>query len=124
MANEMKIFTKHFASLCNTITDVDYLLPHFVAENIINTNDVEVFAAMNTTLNKVRELLLHISGPLQAGDAQAFYTMLTIMKKHGNQSTIDLAVKMSQEVASVTNTTEDEGMTSHINVLRSYSLRM
>ena len=117
MANEKKIFTKHYASLCDTITDVDHLLPHFVAENIINTNDVKVIDAMNTPLSKVKELLSHISGPLKAGDAKGLHTMLTIMKKHGNQSTIDLADKMSHEVASTINKTEDEGKcTSYILV--------
>lgn len=111
MANENKdydIFTKHYASLCSTITDVEHLLPYFVQENIINTNDEAEIQAITTTRNKVKKLLSHIAGPLSAGYAKGFHTMLTIMKEHGNQSTKDLAVRIL-EVTSAINKTEDEG---------------
>ena len=118
MANEREIFIKHFASLCNTLTDVNNLLPYFVQENIIITNDLEEINGITTTCDKVKKLLLHISGPLTAKDAKGFYTMLTIMKEHGNQSTKDLAVRMSHEVTSVINKMEDEGMTINLNTLK------
>ena len=106
--NEEIIFTRHYASLCNTLTDVDHLLPYFVQENIINTSDVESID-VTTTANKVKKLLLHISGPLEAGDTEGFYAMLTIMKEHGNRSTHDLAVKMNHELTLAIDKPEDEG---------------
>ena len=114
--NEEIIFTRHYASLCNTLTDVDNLLPYFVEENIINTNNEEEINTITTTSNKVRKLLLHISGPLTAGDAKGFHTMLTIMKERGNQSTKDLAVRMNHELTLAINKTEDEGMANNILV--------
>ena len=113
-SNEKEIFTRHYASLCNTLTDVDNLLPYFVEENIINTNNEEEINTITTTSNKVRKLLLHISGPLKAGDAKGFHTMLTIMKERGNQSTHDLAVRMNHELTLAINKTEHEGMASEI----------
>ena len=110
MADAKEIFTRHYASLCSTLTDVDHLLPYFVQDSIISTNDVQEINAIVTTRHKVQKLLSHISGPLTAGDTKGFYVMLTIMKEHGSQSTYDLAIKMSSSVISKT---EDGGMASH-----------
>ena len=107
--NEKVIFKSHYALLCDTLTDVDHLLRYFVQNSIITTDDVEEINVLATTSKKVEKLLSHISGPLKAGDAKGFHTMLTIMKDHGNQSTKDLAVKMSLEVTSANNKLEDEG---------------
>ena len=119
MANEKDIFTKHYASLCSTLTDVNNLLPYFVQENIISTNDLEEFNAITTTHNKIEKLLLRISGPLTAGDAEGFHALLTIMKNYGDQSTKGLAKRINREVTSVINKTEDKGISSHslVNVL-------
>ena len=107
--NEKEIFHNYYASLCNTLTDVDHLLRYFVQANIINPNDVEEINKITPTPKKVEKLLLHIYGPLKNGDTKGFHTMLTIMKEHGNQSTHDLAVRMSHEVTSANNKPEDEG---------------
>ena len=107
--NENEIFLNYYASLCNTLTDVDHLLRYFVQANIINPNDVEEINKITPTPKKVEKLLLHISGPLKDGDTKGFRTMLTIMKEHGYQSTHDLAVRMSHEVTSANNKPEDEG---------------
>ena len=92
--NEKEVFTRHYASLCNTLTDVNNLLPHFVQKDIISTSDVEEITTIITTSKKTEKLLSHISGPLIAGDPKGFHMMLTIMKEHGNQSTKDLALKI------------------------------
>ena len=112
--NEEIIFTRHYASLCNTLTDVDHLLPYFVQENIINTNDVESLDA-TTIANKVKKLLSHISGPLIAEDTKGFHVMLNIMKEHGNLGTKNLAVKISRELPSTISEIEDDGMASYIH---------
>ena len=109
-SNEKDIFTNHYASLCNTLTDVNSLLLYFVQENVITTNDVEEINASKIKSERVEKLLSHISGPLESGDTKGLHTMLTIMKEYGNQSTKDLAVKMSCKVASAINKTESEGM--------------
>ena len=113
-SNEREIFTRHYASLCNTLTDVDHLLPYFVQENIINTSDVKSTDA-TTTANKIENLLSYISGPMVAGHTEGFLVMLTIMKEHGNQSTKDLAAKMSHELTSTISKIEDDGMASYIH---------
>ena len=107
--NEEVIFKKCYASLCDTLTDVDHLLRYFVQNDIINTNDIEEIKRVTTKPERVEKLLSHISGPLTAGDAKGFHIMLTIMKEHGNQSTRDLAVRMSHEMTLAINKLEDEG---------------
>ena len=103
------IFIRHYSSLCNTLTDIKTLLPYFVQENIISTSDKEEINALNTSSEKVEKLLSHISGPLKAGDARGFHTMLNIMKEHGSQSTKDLVVKMNSEIISSNSEREHEG---------------
>ena len=97
---EEDIFISHYSSLCNTLSDVNNLLPYFVQENIISTSDVEEINAIAATSKKVEKLLEKISGPLRAGDAKGFHIMLTIMREHGTQSTKDLAARISHEVIS------------------------
>ena len=93
---EEEIYMKHYPTLCNTITDIDELLPYFVEENVIGTDDLaEIKAATNKS--RVEKLLTYISGPLKGGNAQGFYIMLSVMENHGNQATQQL----SEQIRSV-----------------------
>ena len=95
---EKEIFTKHYASLCSTLTDINELLPFFVQEDIISFHTQEEISTIVTTQEKVQKLLSHISGPLTAGDATGFQKMLTVMKDHGIQDTKDLAIQINSEI--------------------------
>ena len=108
-STEREIFTKHYASLCTTLTDINNLLPFFVQEQIINFHVLEEISAITTTLGKLKKLLSHISGPLTAGNAMGFLKMLTIMKEHGSQATKDLAAKMNSEMEALSIEREPEG---------------
>ena len=77
--------------LCGFLTDINTLLPHFVAENIISLDDID---GIHKESEKVRKLLLHISGPLSSGHTEGFYTMLKIMEQYGTQATQQLATMM------------------------------
>ena len=103
MANNT-LLNNHYAKLCDTLTDIDNLLPHFVEEKVITINDLE---AINTTIPstkklKVQKLMTHISGPLTAGNTEVFYTMLRIMEDYGHQATQQLAdqIRRSLPIAS------------------------
>jgi len=89
-----EVFTEHYSKLCDTITDVDDLLPHFVQQSIISTNELEVISKLHSRVEKVKKLLSHISGPLQAGNSKGFYSMLSIMEERGVQATRELAAAM------------------------------
>ena len=115
---EKDVFTKHYASLCSTLTDINTLLPHFVSENIISISDHEKISAPNVTNSeKVVKLLSHISGPLEVGDVKGFHKMLDIMKERGSQGTKDLAVNMSSETISSNSEKEYEGQLALILLL-------
>ena len=101
---ETIVFIKNYASLCNTLTDINGLLPFFIQESIISFHDLEEVSAITTTQGKVGKLLAHIYGPLTAGDTTGFHKMLTIMKEHGSQATKDLAVKMMNSEMEVSST--------------------
>ena len=107
---EKDVFTRHYASLCKTLININTLLPYFVSENIISISDHEETSTLNiTNSEKVVKLLSHISSPLEAGDAKVFHKMLDIMKKHGCQSTIDLADKMISEMLTSNSERKCEG---------------
>ena len=102
---EKEIFKDHFPNLCNTMVDIDNLLPHFVQENIIQVDDLEEIKAKPRTTDKVEKLLQYISGPLKAGNVKSFHTMLSIMEEHGTQATRELASTMRSHVITDNNNT-------------------
>jgi len=98
MANiQLKTFTKSYSKLC-TIKDITSLLPHFVTKEIINLEDAEKIGNISTSSEKVQKLLAHIAGPLEAGNTQPFYTMLSIMEEYGTQATRTLASQIRSGV--------------------------
>ena len=88
-----EVLTKYYPKLCNTLTDIDNLLPHFVQEKVITTNDLEEVnvTTPSTKKLKVQKLMTHISGPLRAGNTEVFYIMLRIMEEYGHHATQQLA---------------------------------
>ena len=98
---EQKMFTRHYSQLCDTLTDVDNLLPHFVQEGVITNNDLEEISAIvpSTKKQKVQKLMIHASGPLKAGNTEVFYIMLRIMEEHGHHATRHLADKIRQSLS-------------------------
>ena len=88
---ECNIFQNYYPKLCNTLVDIDNLLPYFVQENIIQVDDLEAIKAKTRTTDKVEKLLQFISGPLRAGNVRSFYSLLNIMEEHGIQTTKELA---------------------------------
>jgi len=95
---EFTILQENYAVLCNTMTDIDDLLKYFVTEKIITLNEEEEIKSSTTKSDKVRKLLLNISGPLKAGDKNGFYVMLKIMKDHGTKATQNLATLLTARV--------------------------
>ena len=77
--------------MCHTVTDINELLKYFVTEKIITLSQEEEIKSHITQSERVSKLLLIISGPLEAGDSNGFYTMLKIMKIHGVRATQQLA---------------------------------
>ena len=99
--SEEEVFTTHYSQLCNTLTDVDNLLPHFVQHGVISTNDLEEISTIVPSTKKVQKLLMHISGPLKAGNTEMFYTMLRVMEEYGLQATNQLADQIKQSLSEI-----------------------
>lgn len=96
---EELVFNKHFPKLCNAIIDIDKLLPYFIPENVISTDDLdEINAVPSTKKTRVQKLMSYISGPLKGGNTQPFYTMLRIMEDYGNQATEQLAKQIRSAI--------------------------
>ena len=95
---KFEIFRENFDTLCHTMTDIDDLIPFFVAKNIITFGDQEVMTHITKTFEKVSKLLSIIEGPLRVGDNNGFYVMLDIMKTHGTASTQRLAEKILEKL--------------------------
>ena len=95
-STELNVFNKNCSKLCDTLTDIENLLPHFVDENVIKFGDLEEINAVvpSTKKHKVQKLMVHISGPLEAGNTEVFYIMLRIMEEHGHLATQQLAEEM------------------------------
>ena len=96
--SELEIFTDYYAKLCNTLVDIEYLLPYFVQEGIVNVAKLTEIQAMPTKIEKLNHLLTDIAGPLRVGYTKSFFTLLRIMEDHGTQATRDLAIEMRSVV--------------------------
>ena len=91
---EHEQFIEHYSEFCDTITDVEILLPHFVQEKIISADDCEDINNAVKLREKIQKLMIHILHLLECGDTEGFYIMLKIMEKHGNPDTKKLAEKI------------------------------
>ena len=91
MSEELNVFTEYYSALCDTVTDVDNLLPQFVQKKVVAMSDHEEIMASSTKKAKVQKLMIHVSGPLRAGNAEGFHSMLRIMEEHGHKATQQLA---------------------------------
>jgi len=98
-SKEKEVFGGHFSTLCDTVTDIESLLPHFVQMDIITVNDLEEINSISRVTKKVEKLLIHVNGPLSVGNTTSFYVMLNVMMKYGVQATRELAVKMQDTVS-------------------------
>ena len=76
-SGELKIFIDYYGRLCNTLVDIEILLPYFVQEAIIDKDKHAQILAMPTTANKIRYFLINISGLLEAGYAKIFFYFTT-----------------------------------------------
>ena len=98
-AKEKEVFGGHFSTLCDTVTDIESLLPHFVQMDIITVSDLEEINGISRLTKKVERLLICVNGPLSAGNTKSFYVMLNVMMKYGVQATRELAVKIQDAVS-------------------------
>ena len=114
--SEGEVFTSYYPQLCNTLTDVDDLLPHFVQHGVISTNDLEEISATvpSTKKQKVQKLMIHISGPLKAGNTEVFYTMLRIMEEYGHQATNQLAGQIRRSLLATNENRKDSSRHSKL----------
>ena len=100
--DELTVLQENYAILRHTLMDVDNLLQYFVVENIITMDEEDKIKSLDVKSEKVRNLLLYISGPLQAGDTNGFYNMLKIMKRYGTRATQSLAKHMESSLVNRT----------------------
>ena len=89
-SREESAFESHYSELYR-LTDVDDLLPHFVEENIVSDSNLDETKSL-TSFVKMNRLLSQISGRLKTGNTKGFYAMLSIMKKHGSETTRNLSI--------------------------------
>ena len=95
---ELHVFTIYCSKLCNTLTDIDGLMSHFVVEYVIKHEDLFEISAIILPAKKMQKLMTHISGPLRAGNTEGFYAMLRIMENYGHHATQQLAGQMRESL--------------------------
>ena len=76
-------------------------MTYFVQERIITIDESEMIKRKNTTFEMVKQLLMHISGPLKASISINFSKMLNIMKEKGALETAKLAIDMMKALESL-----------------------
>ena len=92
--HEYKVFQNNFSKFVSRITDADILLPHCVEMGLLHHSHLEFMEKEPTKQRMNKQLLPHISGPLESGYCRGFYDLLAIMETYGNRSTRDFAVEI------------------------------
>ena len=78
-----------------SILPVKSLSQHLVSTGIITIDEEEEIMSIATSKDKALFVLRKIARSLEAGVTQSFYTLLTIMKRHGG----DVAVLADQIIS-------------------------
>jgi len=118
---EKEVFGDHFSTLCDTVTDIESLLPHFLQTDIITVSHLEEINSISRITKKVEKLLLCINGSLSA---ESFNVMLNVMIKHGVEATRELAVKIQNaaNIKQVLNHSVDKHEGEHYGLVYSLSI--
>ena len=91
-ANE--IFRQYYSKLCDTLADMNEILPKCVTECIITINSKKKIDEISSRQGKAEKILEYIAGPLEEGYTEEFLILLKIMKEHGNVDTVQLVDKI------------------------------
>lgn len=91
-------YVKFYSELSKTV-NINELLSHFSREEIIDDNEYELIQNLKESSEKMSVLLRIISQHLNAGNYEAYHTMLMIMEKYGNSQTRDLSVKIKRSLS-------------------------
>lgn len=91
------MFIKNYSKLSSILnTSILDLSKHFVAENLITTEDQEEI--FNTTRDKARSFLLKIELGVRGGFTTGFHIMLDTMLRYGSVSDKQLAEQIKNEI--------------------------
>jgi len=99
ISSEKEIFRKNYAKFCSILKHDDSLLPHLVEKQIISADDIDEIKS-KIVADKGPTLLKHISGPLEVGCTQGFYSFLDVMINHGKLDSQEFARKIKDECLS------------------------
>ena len=85
---------KYFATIAQTLTDIDNLFPHFLSKGTITNESMDEIKSKPRHSDRLRQVLKHIENSLKVNDAENFYTLLDVMSSQGSISTKKLAATM------------------------------
>ena len=91
-----EVLIEYYSKLCDTLTDIDEILPECVTERIISIEFKEEIIGIFLKRRKVEKLLDHIAGPVKAGYTETLLVFLKIMKKQHRQTTRQLADELER----------------------------
>ena len=100
-----RVFTVHYATLCDTIP-VEEMLPHLVSNEVITMREMEDVLAERTKFRQARALL---NGPIwraiSGGYPQAFVTFLCVLHSIRNCESLceEICTKLSISTEILTN---------------------
>ena len=107
---EYEAFTQFHNEFTKVLHDKSYI-PHFVSARIISLNDVHHTSNLPDN-ERALYILKNISDPLESSEKQNFYTMLEVMKDHGNCDAQKLVEDIKTLIASKDYKTESTGATA------------
>ena len=98
IGDELRVFKKYYNDMMEIIP-ITSLSGYLGSVNIITPSEDEEVTSPAIPTEKVRTLLLKMSGSLEAGQTESFYRLLDILENFGNKDCSKLASKMRKEIS-------------------------
>ena len=99
ITKEYKVLRQNYDKI-TSITDIESILSKLVTKEVITYREEQKIKAKTNSVDKVKELLSYILGPLKEGYATAaFYIFLDTLES-GNMASQELATNLKKSVES------------------------
>lgn len=96
-----EVLLDYFATMCDSITDVNDFAQYLVTLRIISPQDEKELRETKPESLQVKKLLDRIIGPVEAERPKVFYDLLNVMELYGLQATQLLASEIKHRLGYV-----------------------
>ena len=111
MSPECQVFIQYYSQIVNNMS-AKSLCPHFVAKNIILSENQDEIVSATSSKKAAMLLLSSISCALETEIVESFYKFLDIVEQHGNVDSRDVALAIRRKLSKL-KLNHEESISTH-----------